>query len=395
MNMKVSTGFDERVALATIEPATAEVRAGGLPFVTTIVTSAGSALAPTPNRVVEDSDPTAHAEVAAIRDATTRLGRGVLKGLTLYTSCSPCALCYVSAFYAGVETIYFTVTRLEAESFGCDRRGTYEVFPFEAEGWATDRKVRRAGRSPRTFPRMNQVLEARSDHSEVMARSFQAYLTGGPTTCSLEPGLALSFSSFTTLDTAGWQGRRAAEYFAGRVAAREALLTAGHHRQADLEPAPSGAALWPPGFSGSISHAADHAAAAAWSAAGPIGVDIEASGRVPGRTLSVFSSGHQLAHLPRGKDSDLATLVFSAKEAAFKALPPSLQPATIRDIEVRFDDFVVSHGRFRTWQHDSPGSFHTGFFATTPTFVLTLVIALPPVGSSAPPASPPTACHCG
>ena len=135
VNTSVISKFDQAVALETIEAATAAVKAGGLPFVTTIVTASGSSLAPTPNRVGEDSDPTAHAEVAAVRDATTKLGLDALKGATLYTSCSPCTLCYVSAFYAGIKTIYYTVTREEAGSFGCDLRGTYEQFPFETEGW--------------------------------------------------------------------------------------------------------------------------------------------------------------------------------------------------------------------------------------------------------------------
>lgn len=130
--------FSRAIAVETVRAATAEVASGGLPFVTTIVTAAGVALPPTPNRVSEQADPTAHAEVAAIREACSELGIDGVRGGTMYTSCSPCTLCYVSAFYAGIDKIYYTVTREEAGAYGCDLRGTYIQFPHVTEGWGPE-----------------------------------------------------------------------------------------------------------------------------------------------------------------------------------------------------------------------------------------------------------------
>lgn len=135
MTVEIDVKFDPAVAEETVRAAIAEVAHGRLPFVTTIVTAEGRVLTPTPNRVGQEADPTAHAEVAAIRDACSEFGLDGIRGGTLYTSCSPCTLCYVSAFYAGIDVIFYTVTREEAGSFGCDLRGTYTDFPNETEGW--------------------------------------------------------------------------------------------------------------------------------------------------------------------------------------------------------------------------------------------------------------------
>jgi guanine deaminase len=138
MTANTDVRFNHAIAVDTVRAATAEVAGGGLPFVTTIVTAQGFALPPTPNRVSEQSDPTAHAEVAAIREACLELGIDGVRGGTIYTSCSPCSLCYVSAFYAGIVTIFYSVTREEAGTHGCDLRGTYLQFPRETEGWGPD-----------------------------------------------------------------------------------------------------------------------------------------------------------------------------------------------------------------------------------------------------------------
>lgn len=126
---------NREIAIGTVRAAGREVAAGGLPFVTTIVTAQGRVLQPVPNKVEAQNDPTAHAEVTAIRDACRNLGLDGVRGGTMYTSCSPCTLCYVSAFYAGIETIFYTVTREEAGLYGCDLRGTYLEFPVDSEGW--------------------------------------------------------------------------------------------------------------------------------------------------------------------------------------------------------------------------------------------------------------------
>jgi len=64
------------------------------------------------NRVVSDCDPTAHAEVRAIRLACTKLGRAELSGCTLHTTCEPCPMCMTACLFAGLDrVVYGTVVR--------------------------------------------------------------------------------------------------------------------------------------------------------------------------------------------------------------------------------------------------------------------------------------------
>ena len=64
------------------------------------------------NRVVADCDPTAHAEVRAIRLACKKIGRPNLRGFTLYSTCEPCAMCMTAALFSGLDrVVYGTVVR--------------------------------------------------------------------------------------------------------------------------------------------------------------------------------------------------------------------------------------------------------------------------------------------
>ena len=70
------------------------------------------------NRVLAENDPTAHAEVVAIRDACRRLRRFHLDGCVLYTSCEPCPMCLAAAYWARVDAIVFANTRADAAAIG-------------------------------------------------------------------------------------------------------------------------------------------------------------------------------------------------------------------------------------------------------------------------------------
>lgn len=72
------------------------------------------------NRVTETHDPTAHAEVSAIRDACARLGTHALEGAVLYTSCEPCPMCLATAYWARVARIVWGNTREDAAAIGFD-----------------------------------------------------------------------------------------------------------------------------------------------------------------------------------------------------------------------------------------------------------------------------------
>ncbi len=88
---------------------------GGGPFGVVIVKD-GKIIASGANSVTIDNDPTAHAEVNAIRNACRKLGTFRLSGCTVYSSCEPCPMCLSALYWAGVERIYFGNTKEDADA---------------------------------------------------------------------------------------------------------------------------------------------------------------------------------------------------------------------------------------------------------------------------------------
>lgn len=78
------------------------------------------------NRVTALNDPTAHAEVQAIREACRYLNDFQLKGCTLYTSCEPCPMCIGAIYWARPDAVYFACTKEEAAAIGFDDQFIYE-----------------------------------------------------------------------------------------------------------------------------------------------------------------------------------------------------------------------------------------------------------------------------
>jgi tRNA(Arg) A34 adenosine deaminase TadA len=72
------------------------------------------------NRVVEEGDPTAHAEVLAIRDAAARLGTHVLDDCTIYCSCEPCPMCLAAIYWARIPRVVFAGEGEDAAEAGFD-----------------------------------------------------------------------------------------------------------------------------------------------------------------------------------------------------------------------------------------------------------------------------------
>jgi tRNA(Arg) A34 adenosine deaminase TadA len=80
------------------------------------------------NQVPTANDPTAHAEVVAIRNACAALGTYVLAGCTVYTTGEPCPMCYAAAWWARIDTIYYSSTIRDALEFGAfDDEAIYEA----------------------------------------------------------------------------------------------------------------------------------------------------------------------------------------------------------------------------------------------------------------------------
>lgn len=101
------------------------VQRGGGPFGAVIVKD-GEIVAEGSNSVTLLSDPTAHAEVTAIRGACRQLGTFHLEGCTIYTSCEPCPMCLGAIYWAGIQRIYYGNTRKDAADIGFADEFIYE-----------------------------------------------------------------------------------------------------------------------------------------------------------------------------------------------------------------------------------------------------------------------------
>ncbi|MFN9718444.1 MAG: nucleoside deaminase [Planctomycetota bacterium] len=78
------------------------------------------------NQVTSSNDPTAHAEVVAIRDACSRLKSFTLAGCELYSSCEPCPLCLAAVYWSRLDRIYYAATCDDAAMAGFDDRNFYD-----------------------------------------------------------------------------------------------------------------------------------------------------------------------------------------------------------------------------------------------------------------------------
>lgn len=82
------------------------------------------------NRVTSTNDPTAHAEIVAIRAACQALGRFDLRGCEVYTSCEPCPMCLAALYWARVDRVWFANSRADAAAIGFDDDLLYREIPL-------------------------------------------------------------------------------------------------------------------------------------------------------------------------------------------------------------------------------------------------------------------------
>jgi guanine deaminase len=125
---------EDRVHLARAVALSREhMQAGaGGPFGSVVVRD-GAVIGEGWNQVTSTNDPTAHAEVVAIRRACEAIGSFSLHGATLYASCEPCPMCLASAYWARVSRIVFANTRDEAAAIGFDDQLLYDEIPKPIE----------------------------------------------------------------------------------------------------------------------------------------------------------------------------------------------------------------------------------------------------------------------
>ncbi|MBR4069711.1 MAG: nucleoside deaminase [Bacteroidaceae bacterium] len=105
---------------------------GGGPFGAVIVKD-GEIIASGANRVTADNDPTAHAEVNAIRAAAKRLGTFDLSGCDIYTSCEPCPMCLSAIYWARIGRIYYGNTQYDAKAINFDDAFIYNELSLAPE----------------------------------------------------------------------------------------------------------------------------------------------------------------------------------------------------------------------------------------------------------------------
>jgi guanine deaminase len=102
-------------------------RLGGGPFGAVIVKD-GAIIAEGANQVTASNDPTAHAEILAIREACSRLSRFDLRDCEIYSSCEPCPMCLGAIYWARVQQVYFANVAADASKIGFDDSFLYREF---------------------------------------------------------------------------------------------------------------------------------------------------------------------------------------------------------------------------------------------------------------------------
>ncbi|HMM70218.1 MAG TPA: nucleoside deaminase [Gudongella oleilytica] len=104
-----------------------ENRDGG-PFGAVIVCN-GAIVGRGHNKVIGTNDPTAHAEINAIREACKNLGKFDLSDYSLYTTCEPCPMCYAAIHWARITDVYYGCDRYDAANIGFDDKILYDILP--------------------------------------------------------------------------------------------------------------------------------------------------------------------------------------------------------------------------------------------------------------------------
>lgn len=115
-----------------IELSIHNVAEGGGPF-GAVIAKNGEIIATGVNRVTSENDPTAHAEVSAIRSAGERLGTFDLSGCEIYSSCEPCPMCLGAIYWAHLDRLYYGNSKDDAARIGFDDAFIYRELELSPE----------------------------------------------------------------------------------------------------------------------------------------------------------------------------------------------------------------------------------------------------------------------
>ena len=112
----------------TVEEADRGVKLGdGGPFGALVADEKGDIISLVHNEVYKTNDPTAHAEVMAIRRACEKLGKHTLEGCCLYTSCHPCPMCLSATVWAQIDKVYYAASNEDTSVHGFDDSSVYRT----------------------------------------------------------------------------------------------------------------------------------------------------------------------------------------------------------------------------------------------------------------------------
>jgi guanine deaminase len=116
--------FDRKFLERAVDLASESIQLGGGPF-GAVITLVGKIISESGNRVVPLKDPTAHAEILAIREAAHKLGTHDLSGCILYSSCEPCPMCLGAIYWSGIKKIIYASDRHDAAKAGFNDNDIY------------------------------------------------------------------------------------------------------------------------------------------------------------------------------------------------------------------------------------------------------------------------------
>jgi guanine deaminase len=123
---------DRKFLKLAIETASDNIKEQGGPFGAVIVSNE-EIISRAGNRVVTGHDPTAHAEVQAIRMAAAALGTHDLSGCVIYSSCEPCPMCLGAIYWAGIRRLVYASDRYKAAASGFDDEMIYSELALDHE----------------------------------------------------------------------------------------------------------------------------------------------------------------------------------------------------------------------------------------------------------------------
>lgn len=118
----------KKIMSRAIELSQRNIENGGGPFGAVVVKN-GQIIGEGANRVTASNDPTAHAEVVAIRNACQKIGSYDLTGCEIYTSCEPCPMCLSAVYWSRISKIYFANTKADAAKIHFDDDFIYQEIP--------------------------------------------------------------------------------------------------------------------------------------------------------------------------------------------------------------------------------------------------------------------------